>query len=159
MRRATRAMRAMRERNHRGQVSVLLVGFAAVLMMAIALVVDASAAYLQRSGLNTLADGAALSAADHGASGTDVYDGGLTGPHLAQTPDQARAAVGSYLASTGAFATYPGLTFVVVVDVAAKSVHVSLRAPLDLPLSIPGSPTTALVGANGSAVTSVGWAD
>jgi len=142
-----------RARDERGQVSVLIVGFAVVLMMSIALVVDASAAYLQRSGLSTLADGAALSAADLGATGRDVYVGGLPSARLAQTPDRARAAVQDYLRRTGAFATYPALSFSVAIDSAAQSVRVSLRAPLDLPLSMPGSPGTASIGATGSAAT------
>lgn len=146
----------MRGRDERGQVSVLIVGMAVVLMMTIALVVDASAAYLQRSGLNTLADGAALRAADLGATGHDIYQGGVPPVRLAQTSAQARAAVGDYLASTGAFAKYPGLTYVVMIAPAAESVRVSLHAPLDLPLSIPGSPATASIGATASAVTRVG---
>ena len=43
-----------------GQTTLLIVGLAVVLMMAIAVVVDATAAYLQRQGLATVADGAAL---------------------------------------------------------------------------------------------------
>ena len=45
--------------------------------MVVALVVDSSAAYLQRQGLDTLADGAALRGADLGATGEDVYQGGV----------------------------------------------------------------------------------
>ena len=61
----------------RGQATVLIVGLATVLAMTVALVVDASAAYLQRQGLDTLADGAALRGADLGATGVDVYAGGV----------------------------------------------------------------------------------
>jgi len=146
-------------RDQRGQASVLIIGLSAVLAMMVALVVDVSAAYLQRSGLDTLADGAALRAADLGATGVDVYEDGLPaagGGRLAQTPAQARAAVGDYLAAVGAFGDYPGLSYDVVVDVAAQTVRVSLRAPLDLPLGIPGSPERASIGASGAAVTTVG---
>ena len=61
-------------------------------MMA-AVVTDASAAYLQRQGLDTLADGAALTAADAGASGDEAYGDGL-GADLHLDADAARAAVG-----------------------------------------------------------------
>lgn len=142
-------------RSERGQVSVLIIGFAGVLALLVALVVDTSAAYLQRSGLNSLADGAALRAADLGATGTDVYEGGVPAARLAQTSAEARAAVGAYLSSAGAFASYPGLTYAVAVDAGAQSVTVRLQAPLDLPLTIPGSPARAVVGASGSAVTAV----
>ena len=39
---------------------------------------------------------------------------------LAQTPAQARQAVGAYLAGAGAFASYPGLSYDVAVDLAAR---------------------------------------
>lgn len=143
-------------RDDTGQVTMLVVGLAVVLMMTIALVVDATAAYLQRSGLSTLADGAALRAADLGATGTEVYEGGVPETRLVQTPAQARTAVGDYLQATGAFATYPGLVYAVTVDPGTATVRVSLEAPLELPLSIPGSPERARIGATGAAVATVG---
>ena len=140
-------------RDERGQATVLIVGFAVLLAMVIAVVIDASAAYLQRQGLDTLADGAALHGADLGATGEDVYQGGVPEETLALTAGRARTAVGAYLRDAGAHARYPGLTYSVRVD--GDRVEVSLRAPLDLPLSIPGSPERATVGAEGSAVVGV----
>jgi uncharacterized membrane protein len=52
----------------------MIVGLAVVAIMLIGVVVDASAAYLRRSGLDSLADGAALAAAD-GVQGRQVYEG------------------------------------------------------------------------------------
>jgi hypothetical protein len=144
----------VRDRDERGQATILIVGFSVLLAMVVALVVDSSAAYLQRQGLDTLADGAALRGADLGATGADVYQGGVPEQTLALTPAQARAAVGAYLRDAGAYARYPGLTC--TVRVAGDRVEVSLHAPLDLPLSIPGSPERATVGATGSAVI---WVD
>ena len=141
------------DRSERGQASVLIIGFAALLAMVVALVVDTSAAYLRRQGLDTLADGAALRGADLGATGEDVYQGGVPADTLALTPAQARAAVGSYLREAGAYARYPGLSY--TVRIAGDSVEVHLTAPLDLPLSIPGSPEHTTVGADGSAVVGV----
>ena len=142
-----------RHRDERGQATVLIVGFAGVLAMVIALVVDTSAAYLQRQGLDTLADGAALRGADLGATGEDVYQGGVPEDTLALTPGRARQAVGAYLSAAGAYASYPGLSFTVRVQ--GDRVEVHLTAPLDLPLSIPGSPERASIGADGSAVVGV----
>lgn len=144
----------MRRRDERGQVTVLIVGFAVVLAMAVAVVVDATAAYLQRSGLNTLADGAALHGADLGATGADVYAGGVPARRLALTEPAARRAVADYLRRTGAHRRYPGLSFTVRVD-GADRLTVRLTAPLDLPLTVPGSPGTTSVSATGSAVSTV----
>ena len=145
--------RRERRRDERGQATVLIIGFAGLLAMVIALVVDTSAAYLQRQGLDTLADGAALRGADLGATGEDVYQGGVPDETLALTPGQARAAVGAYLQAAGAYGRYPGLSY--AVRVTGDRVEVHLSAPLDLPLSIPGSPERASIGADGSAVVGV----
>ena len=144
-----------RRRGERGQATVLIVGLATFLAMTIALVVDATAAYLQRQGLDTLADGAALRGADLGATGRDVYEGGVPDQRLELTAAQVRDAVGAYLRGTGAYARYPGLSYQVRVDPATESVEVSLSAPLDLPLTVPGSPDSAVIGASGSAVVGV----
>jgi Flp pilus assembly protein TadG len=140
-------------RSEEGQATVLIVGFAVLLAMLVALVVDTSAAYLQRQGLDSLADGAALRGADLGATGEDVYQGGVPDETLALTPAQARAAVGAYLRDTGAYARYPGLSYTVRIQ--GDRVEVHLIAPLDLPLTLPGSPDRAAIGAHGSAVVGV----
>ena len=144
--------RAARRHDDRGSVSVLVIGFAFVLALAIAVVVDAAAAYLQRQGLDTLADGAALQGADLGATGQDVYADGLGAGNLQLTPAQARSAVRRYLAEVGAQQRYPGLSYSVRVDATDNSVVVRLSAPLDLPLTMPGSPGRPTVSAIGSAV-------
>jgi len=145
----------VRARGEQGQATVLIVGFATFLAMTIALVVDATAAYLQRQGLSSLADGAALSGADLGATGREVYEGGVPEERLELTAARARAAVGAYLRSTGAYARFPGLSYRVRVDPTTQSVEVRLSAPLDLPLTVPGSPERADIGATGSAVVGV----
>ena len=70
-------MRTGAGRDDRGSITPLVVGFAVVLALGIALVTDATAAYLHRSGLSTLADGAALSGADAGATGRSTYTEGV----------------------------------------------------------------------------------
>ena len=142
-------------RDERGQATVLIIGLATFLAMTVALVVDATAAYLQRQGLDTLADGAALRGADLGATGRDVYEGGVPEGRLELTAAQVRQSVGDYLRGAGAYARFPGLSYRVRVDPATQSVEVSLSAPLDLPLTVPGSPETATIGATGSAAVGV----
>jgi cytochrome c biogenesis protein ResB len=131
-------------------VTVLIVGLAVVLLMMAAVVTDASAAYLQRQGLDTIADGAALTGADAGASGDEAYGNGL-GSDLRLDADLARAAVLDYLHRTGAYARYPGLTVQVSVASSTQRVVVEVHAPMRLPLHVPGSPGQASVGATGAA--------
>ncbi|WP_435744842.1 pilus assembly protein TadG-related protein [Nocardioides sp. SYSU DS0663] len=145
----------MRRRSEQGQVTVLIVGFAVFLAIAVAVVVDATAAYLQRQGLSTLADGAALHGADLGATGVDIYHGGVPEGRLEVTAAQAAAAVRDYLRDVGAHQRYPGLRHSVSVDPRTDRVTVRLTAPLELPLTFPGSPDRPSVGATGSAVSGV----
>ena len=132
---------------------MLIIGLASIVLMAVAMVIDSSAAYLQRQGLDNLADGAALYGADLGAAG--VYDEGLPAVRLLQQQGAVREAVRTYLHDTGAQQDYPGITVVVNVDPGGRSVTVTLRAPLDLPLSLPGSPQRASVGASSTAAVLV----
>lgn len=136
-------------RDDAGQASLLIVGFAVVLMLTIAVVVDASAAFLRHQRLDSLADGAALSGADAGATGVDVYTGGLADGRIAESEARARAGVQAYLAAVGAYRDFPGLQ--VTVSVRDQGVTVRLSAPVDLPLGVPGSPDHARVSATGSA--------
>lgn len=123
-----------RSHDERGQTTLLIVGFAVVAIMMVAVVVDASAAYLRRSGLDSLADGAALAAAD-GIQGRQVYEGGL-GERALIDPLVARRYAAEYLAASGAARRYPGLQY----DVQAGTDRVVVRVstPLDLPITPPG---------------------
>jgi Flp pilus assembly protein TadG len=138
-------------RDEEGATTVLIVGFALVLALAVATVVDVSAAYLQRQSLDTVADGAALRAADLGATGEEVYGGGVPQGRLDLSVDRVRGSVREFLAGSGAYADYPGLSFDVDLDAATSTVTVHVTAPLDLPLTVPGSPGVATIGATGSA--------
>lgn len=121
-------------RDQAGQTSVLIIGFAVVVVMMVVVVVDASAAYLRRQGLDSLADGAVLAAAD-GVQGEQVYRGGL-GDRARIDPDAARGYVADYLAAVDAGRRYPGLSY--AVSAGSESVVVRISAPLDLPLTLPG---------------------
>lgn len=139
-----------RRRDERGSVTPLIVGFALVVLMLVAVVVDATAAHLERQSLTTLAEGAALQGADLGAEGREVYTQGLGDRPLLVTPERARAAVREYLATVGAYADHPGLAVDVTVDGARVVVRLSTR--IELPLSLPGTSRLARVSATGAAV-------
>jgi len=147
-----RKVRGSVKRDERGQVTVMIVGFAFILMVLIAVVTDASAAYLQHSGLDTVADGAALTGAD--ALDTNaVYHGGI-GDAPPLDPVAATAAIEKYLVDTGAYGRYPGLTY--DLDVSSNEVTIVVHAPLDLPLNVPGTENTDTIGATGSAILTPG---
>ena len=142
-----------RRRDERGSTIPLIVGLAFVLVMAVVVVVDASAAFLQRQRLDTLADGAALRGADLGSVGT--YADGIPEDRLGQLESQVDRAVAAYLRDSGAYTRYPGIQHRSVVDEATAKVTVQLLAPLDLPLTIPGSPARPTVAATGTAAVTV----
>lgn len=128
-------------RGEPGQTSLLIIGLSVVVLMLVAVVVDASAAYLRRQGLDSLADGAALAAAD-GVQGEQVYEGGL-GERAGIDPVVARGYVAEYLAAVGAAEKYPGLDY--SVRATADSVVVRVSAPLVLPLTAPGWETRPVI--------------
>lgn len=142
----------MTAKDERGSIAPLIIGFALVVGVLVGVVVDASAAYLRRQGMNSLADAAALAATD-GLQGEAVYTGGL-GERARIDPVTARRYVEDYLRSTGALARYPGLGWAVATTPTAVTVRVT--APLDLPLRVPGVGESATVAGTASAVVVVG---
>jgi hypothetical protein len=121
-------------RSDLGSVTPLIIGFTVVVALLVAAVVDASAAYLRRQGLNSAADAAALAATD-GIQGEHVYTQGL-GERAEIDPAAARRYVAQYFASSGIRRRYPGLTY--SVETRADTVIVRVRTPLDLPFRVPG---------------------
>jgi uncharacterized membrane protein len=138
--------------DQRGQTSLLILGLFLIALLLVGVVVDASAAYLRRQALASLADGAALAAAD-GVQGEQVYAGGL-GERALIDPVAARRYVAEYLAATGAAESYPGLQ--VAVTTTGEAVTVRLVTPLDLPIPPPGFADQAIVAAESSSVVLVG---
>lgn len=147
----------MRPRSDRGQATLLIVGLAVVLLMAVAVVVDASAAFLQRQSLDTVADGAALAGADAGSADPALLyaDGVAAAGRLDLAEARVRAAVAEHLRRTGAHAAFPGLSYEVALDPADDSVAVRLRAPVELPLTFPGAPRTAVVTSQSEAAVTL----
>jgi hypothetical protein len=139
-------------RREAGQATLLILGFFLIAVLLVGVVVDASAAYLRRQALDSLADGAALAAAD-GVQGEQVYTSGL-GETAQIDPVAARSHVASYLAQTQAHARYPGLVYRVLPAGDSVTVHVS--APLDLPIPPPGWGGAAWVDGVAPAAVPVG---
>jgi uncharacterized membrane protein len=116
-----------------GQTSLVLVGFFVVVALLVVVVVDASAAYLRRQRLDSLADGAALAAAD-GIRSEQLYVGGL-GEQAILDAEAARSFAAEYLARTTA-GRYAGLRW--TLRTTADTVEVQVSAPLELPIAPPG---------------------
>ena len=141
----------MSVRGETGSITPLVVGFAFLVAVLVAVVVDASAAYLRRQGLNSVADAAALAATD-GLQGDRVYTNGLD--DLAEIDaGAARHYVEDYLRTSGVLAQYPGLGW--TVRTSATTVVVHLAAPLELPLHVPGVGGTAVVTGSAASVVVV----
>lgn len=141
----------MRRLDESGTVTLLVVGFTVVVALLVAVVVDASAAYLERQAMTALADGAVLAAAD-GVQGEQVYTAGL-GAQAQVDPVAARAFVAEYLRTVDAASSHPGLTW--EVSSTGTVVTVRLAAPLDLPVTPDGWHESATVVGAASAVVDV----
>lgn len=129
----------------------LIIGFAVVVALLVAVVVDASAAYLRRQGLNSAADAAALAATD-GIQGEEVYTHGL-GERAEIDPAAARRYVADYFASSGIRRRFPGLDY--AVETTSNTVVVRVVAPMDLPLRVPGVGTDVPVRGTAASVVVV----
>jgi hypothetical protein len=138
-------------RTEQGSITPLVIGFALLVAVLVGVVVDASAAYLRRQGLDSVADAAALAATD-GLQGDRVYTHGLD--DLAEIDAvSARRYVDEYLRTSGALDRYPGLAWSVTAS--ATTVLVRVRAPLVLPLRVPGVAGTSTVTGAAAAVVVV----
>lgn len=80
-----------------GAVTLLVIGYAVVVLMLVLVVVSASAVHLDRKRLLALTDAAALAAADDADRGTYYRAGVRPGEGVPLTDGQVRAAVQQYL--------------------------------------------------------------
>ena len=135
-------------RNEQGQITVMVVGFFIVIGLLAVVVINASAAFLQRQELNNAADGAALAAAD-GLRQETVYREGI-GENAPLDPQRARQLVGSYLSSaTSGVNSW-------TVSIVDNTVRVHLDRSIDLPLAPPGWFATSRVTADAAALLRIG---
>lgn len=140
-----------RHRDERGSVTPLIIGFAVVVALLVGVVVDASAAFLHRQRLNSVADAAALAATD-GLQGEQVYTHGL-GSRAYIDPAAARAYVEDYLTGAGVRTRFPDLSY--SVSTAPQRVVVRVVAPVDLPIRVGGIGRSAMVSGTAASVIAV----
>ncbi|MBC7631169.1 pilus assembly protein TadG-related protein [Aeromicrobium sp.] len=108
-----------------GQITVMTIGFLLLVGLLTVVVINSSAAFLQRQQLNNVADGAALAAAD-GLSRSDFYRTG----RVVLDDREARRLVSMYVSDSGAQATS--------VTIDGDRVHVRLEWSVSLALTPPG---------------------
>ena len=130
----------------------LIIGFAVVVAMLVAVVVDASAAYLRRQGLDSAADAAALAATD-GIQGEAVYTHGL-GRRARDRPGGGAALRG---ASTSPAAASRAASRDSTTPCRPPPTPSSCASstPMDLPLHVPGVGTDVPVTGTAASVVVV----
>jgi len=120
----------------RGQITLLVIGFAVILISLVAVVVDASQVVLLRRTLSSLADGAALAAAQSLAE--QAFYTGQASESLPLDPSAARATVVDHLAGVDLDLR------LLDVSVVGDRVTVTVSAQAELPLV--GAVTKAFEG-------------
>lgn len=121
-----------------GAITVMTIGFLVAIALLVVVVVNASAAYLQRQELANLSDGAALMAAD-GLDESAFY----ADREVRLGSDEARDLVADHVAGHDAR--------VVEVVVTDDTVVVRLESLVDLPLTPPGWSERTVVAAEATA--------
>ncbi|MDQ3157839.1 MAG: Tad domain-containing protein [Actinomycetota bacterium] len=134
-------------RREEGTITVMVVGFFVVIGLLAVVVINASAAFLQRQELNNVADGAALAATD-GLRQETIYREGID-EDAPIDPRRARELVAAYLSAT----TTDLSTWSVSTD--NDTVRVHLDRSITLPLAPPGWFGTSLVTADAAALLRV----
>jgi hypothetical protein len=139
-----------RAKDERGQMTVLILGFTAVVLLMIVVVTDISKVYLVRRDLDATADGAVLAAADGLAA---IYAQPSAGENAQLDPDEARRLTAEYLDSVGASDRFAGLDW--SADVTGTTVTVHLTSSVDLPFEPPGWQGSADIGTDAAAVVPI----
>lgn len=139
-------------RTEQGSVAPLIIGMTLILAVLVAVVVDASAAFLRRQELDAFADSAALAATD-GVASDQVYLHGV-GQELDVDSATARRYVAAYVADSDIRSQFPGLS----VDISTRrdTVIVRVSASMRLPLHVAGLGRRTRIGATAASVVAVG---
>ena len=136
-----------------GTITILVIGFTAILLLLVAVVVDVSAVILARRGAASAADGAAVAAAQQ-LDAAAVYQNGLDGA-IPLAPQDVLAVVGQYEAD--AQQGQPGLRLDPSVDAAGTTATVVATRTLTVPFSgwlgVKGVTVTAVARARAPLVT------
>lgn len=139
-------------RDERGQMTVLIIGFTAIVLMLIVVVTDISKVFLVRRSLDATADGAVLAAANGLAAIYAQADLG-TGENARIDPEEAQRLTAEYLDSVDASNRFTGLDWSASVD--GTTVTVELSSAVDLPFEPPGWEGSAEVGSSAAAVVPI----
>ena len=142
--------RGERGRDERGQMTVLIIGFTAIVLLMIVVVTDISKVFLVRRDLDATADGAVLAAANGLAA---IYAQPGEGDNAEIDPEQARRLTAEYLDSVAASNRFDGFDW--SADVAGTIVTVRLTSSVDLPFEPPGWQGSADIGADAAAVVPI----
>lgn len=119
-------------RTERGSVTPLIIGFTLLVAVLMAVVIDASAAFLMRQRLDSIADSAAL-AATQGLEAEAAYTGGFD-ERAVIDPEAANRFAAASVAASGRRVQNLG----VEVTTHDRVVEIVVHAPLHLPLAVPG---------------------
>lgn len=133
-----------------GQMTVLIIGFTAIILLMIVVVTDISKVFLVRRDLDATADGAVLAAANGLAA---VYAQPGAGSNAVIDPDQAARLTADYLNEVAASNRFDGLDW--SVDVEGTTVTVRLTSITDLPFHPPGFPTSSDLAAEAAAIVPI----
>jgi hypothetical protein len=116
-----------------GQMTVLIIGFTAIILLMIVVVTDISKVFLVRRDLDATADGAVLAAANGLAA---IYAQPAADGNAELDPEQARRLTADYLDQVAASNRFDGLDW--SADVDGTTVTVRLTSTVDLPFEPPG---------------------
>ncbi|MEU4393583.1 Tad domain-containing protein [Kribbella sp. NPDC023855] len=131
-------------------MTVLIIGFAAIVLMMIVVVTDISKVFLVRRDLDATADGAVLAAANGLAA---IYAQPGAGSNAAIDPEEARRLTAEYLDAVGADNRFSGLDW--SADVTGTTVTVTLSSSVDLPFEPPGWPGSTDIASDAAAVVPI----
>jgi uncharacterized membrane protein len=132
-----------RRRQDDGQITLMIIGFVMIVVLAIGVVANASKAFVYRRSLSSWADGAAIAAAQSVAE--DVVYAGETVEVLPISAVDARRVVDEYVIRNRLADRFDDLSVAVGVDPAAATVTVEfgVRVPLVLSGDAAGIPVSA----------------
>lgn len=140
----------MKRRDEQGQMTVLIIGFTAIILLMIVVVTDISKVFLVRRELDATADGAVLAAANGLAA---IYAQPAADGNAELDPDQARRLTAEYLDQVAASNRFDGLDW--SADVDGTTVTVRLTSSVDLPFQPPGWPGSSDIASEAAAVVPI----
>ncbi|WP_233712658.1 Tad domain-containing protein [Kribbella turkmenica] len=140
----------MKRRDEQGQMTVLIIGFMAIIVLMVVVVTDISKVFLVRRDLDATADGAVLAAANGLRA---IYAQPAADGNAELDPDEARRLTAEYLDQVAASNRFDGLDW--SADVSGTTVTVRLTSSVDLPFEPPGWQGSADIAAEAAAIVPI----